>query len=106
MSIFQAETLNQSFRLAYFLHRERPVARQVVAAAWESLETTTLRQDKRIYYVGQRTKISFNELHLLQRLVYEKSDSFERAREADATRLLHTERLLVHFIKHLVWIRV
>ncbi|NOT62588.1 MAG: hypothetical protein HOP19_20475, partial [Acidobacteria bacterium] len=104
MNTLQNETLNQTFRLAYFLHRNRPVARQIAEAALENLETTTLRQDKRIYYAGQRTKISFTELHLLQRLVYEKSDPFERARESNSARPLRAERLLVHFIKHLVWI--
>lgn len=84
MKNLQDEWLNQTFQLAYFIHQDRLTARQLTAAAWESLETTTLRQDKRFYYVGQRTKVSFTELHLLQRLVYEKSVPLERAREADA----------------------
>lgn len=100
------ELLTQAFALASFLHRERTVARRLTALALESLETTTLTQDRRLYYVGQRTKISFTELHLLQRLIYEKSEPFERAREATLTAPLGNERLLVHFIKHLVWISV
>ena len=106
MKTLQDEWLNQTFQLAYFIHQDRPTARRLMVAAWESLETTTLAQDKRFYYVGQRTKISFTELHLLQRLVYEKSVPLERAREADVTRPPSAERLLVHFIKHLVWITV
>lgn len=97
------ELLNQAFQLAAFIQHDRASALRITAAALESLETTTLTQDRRYYYLGQRTKVSFSELHLLQRLVYEKSEPFERAREADRTHPPSAERLLVHFIKHLVW---
>ncbi len=102
----QGDWLELAFQLAYFIHQQRGTARQITLAALESLETTTLTQDKRYYYVGQRTKVSFTELHLLQLLVYEKSAPFEQQRETDPARPLSSARLLVHFIKHLVWITV
>ena len=104
MRSLQDEVLNQTFQLAYFIHPNRPAARQIAAQALESLETTTLTQDRRLYYTGQRTKVTFTELHLLQRLVYEKSIPYEHACENDSTCPPSAERLLVHFIKHLVWI--
>lgn len=103
MRTLQDELLNQAFQLAAFIQHDRASALRITAAALENLETTTLTQDRRYYYLGQRTKVSFSELHLLQRLVYEKSEPFERAREADRTHPPSVERLLVHFIKHLVW---
>ncbi len=107
MRALSDELLNQTFQLAYFIHPdERAAAARITAAALESLETTTLAQDKRFYHPGRRTKVSFTEFHLLQRLVYEKSAPFERAREADPARAPRAARLLVHFIKHLVWITV
>src|SRR5262245_59739093 len=106
MEKLKDELLNLAFQLAYFIHQERGTAERITADALESLETTTLTQDKRIYYLGQRTKVSFTELHLLQRLVYEKSTPFEREKERDTSRSLSEDRLLVHFIKHLVWVTV
>ena len=106
MRTIQDELLNQTFQLAYFIHQDRETAKRITAAALESLETVTLTQDKRLYYLGRRTKVSFTELHLLQQLVHEKSVPFEQEREGNPARPLSEERLLVYFIKHLVWITV
>lgn len=103
--ITHGDFLGLAFRLAFFIHARRETAQLITLAAMENLETATQSQDKRIYYVGMvRTKISFTELHLLQSLVYEKSEFFEQQRERDAASPLGQERYLVHFIKHLVWI--
>ncbi|MDX2030715.1 MAG: hypothetical protein SF339_08600 [Blastocatellia bacterium] len=106
MRALQDKLLNLAFQLANFIHRDIKTAKQITAFALESLETTTVSQDKRLYYLGHRTKVMFTELHLLQLLVYNKSAPFEQKREGDPVHPLSEERLLLHFIKHLVWITV
>lgn len=104
MRNYPDELLDRAFRLAYFIHREREIAMRITEGALENLETITERQDKRRYYLGRRTKVSFTEFHLLQLLVYEKSTPFEKVKERDLSHPPNDQRLLVHFLKHLVWL--
>ena len=108
MEPLKDELLTHSFRLAYFIHNDKDTAKRITIAALERLETATQKQDKRLYYldVGRRNRVSFTSLHLLQRLVYDESEIHEKQREHDLARPLSEERLLVHFIKHLVKITV
>jgi len=79
------------------------------------LEVAIAAQDKRLYYrpTGRlwsgrsqsnrfRNNISFNEPHLLQRLIYIESEPYEKAQEqARGSEALGEEDLVIHFIKHL-----
>jgi hypothetical protein len=108
MKLLKDELLTQPFQLAYFIHDDKEIAKHITMAALERLETATHKQDKRLYYfsTGRRNRISFTSLNLLQRLVYDESEHYEKQREHDLDCPLSEERLLVYFIKHLVKITV
>lgn len=100
--------LEPAFRLAYTILGEKNSAEQSAVAAVARLRVAAVTQDRRYYYVpgvtakayGLRTKVSMSELHLLQRLVYDETERYERLQEANPA--IGEERLLAHFIKHLV----
>ena len=120
------QVLNKAYRLAYFLHQDKSMAIRVVAAATLKLNVAMAVQSKRLYYVpvgrfsrgdsrrtgGIRNKALFSDLHLLQRLVYIESETYERQKERAAQAAspdvpavgdpATEEDLLVYFIKHLV----
>jgi hypothetical protein len=120
------QVLNKAYRLAYFLHQDKSIAKRIVATATLKLNVAMAVQSKRLYYVpvgrfsrgesrrtdGIRNKALFSDLHLLQRLVYVESEPYERQKERAAQVVppgVHAagdpataEDLLVHFIKHLV----
>jgi hypothetical protein len=108
MENFTDKLLNQTFQLAYFIHRDKEIAKRITMAALERLETATLKQDKRLYYfdVRRRNRISLSRSHLVQRLVYDESENYEKQLEQNLDSSLSEERLLIHFIKHLVRITV
>lgn len=98
--------------LAYFILRDKEAAESSTAAAISRLNVVATAQSRRYYYVpgvtakayGVRTKVTLSDSHLLQRLVYDETEAFERDQEHNG--LDDEERLLIHFIKHLVWITV
>ena len=101
--------LNKAFQLAFFIHGKRDIAKQIAASAMNKLETASNAQFKRYYYtpVGRaetsratRSRVSLNDLQLLQRLVFVESENFEKQNEA--TKTTSEKNLLVYFIKHLV----
>ncbi len=109
----------RAFRLAYFIHRERDSALEIATAALAKLEVAATAQVKRIYYrpTGQvaksakgglfRSKVSLDDLPLLQRLVYIESESRERQTEdLPGGRKLSEGDLTIRFVKHLVQITV
>jgi hypothetical protein len=110
-----AGLLNKAFQLAYFILGDRDAALCAVTGALAKLEVAFVAQGKRLYYrpTGRlwsrrsqsnrfRNNISFNEPHLLQRLVYIESEPFEIAQEqAKGSAAVGEEDLLIHFIKHL-----
>jgi hypothetical protein len=114
------QMLEKAFLLAYFIHGDKDRARRVVVGAITKLQVATAAQNKRRYYVprgrlsperssteGFRNKVSFGQLHLLQRLIYIESEPYEIQREqGQGATTLHQEDLLVHFIKHLVRIGI
>lgn len=108
MKLLKDELLTLPFQLAYFIHDDKETAKRITMAALEKLETATHKQDKRLYYfsVGSRNRISFTSLHLLQQLVYDESENYEKRWEHNLACPLSEERLLVYFIKHLVRITV
>ena len=116
ITISPEELPNRAFQLAYFLHRERKTATEIATRALNKLELAAMAQGKRLYYrlTGRadarkaRSKVSMGEPHILQRLVYVESESYERRKEAAAldpvagvTAARQTD-LVVYFIKHLV----
>ncbi len=103
------EWLDRAFQLAFFLHGDRETAKRIVTNAMNKLETASNAQFKRYYYtpVGRaenaraaRSRVSLNDLQLLQRLVFVESESFER--ENEAAKKITGKNLLTYFIKHLV----
>jgi hypothetical protein len=107
--------LNKAFQLASFIVGERNSALQIVTGALAKLEVTAATQGKRLYYRPKgrlwshrsesnhfRNNISFNEPHLLQRLIYLEAEPYEIAQEqAKGSVALAEEDLVIHFIKHL-----
>ncbi|MBX7223561.1 MAG: hypothetical protein K1Y36_26845 [Blastocatellia bacterium] len=110
------DALNRAFALAFFIHPDRPLACEIAVQALARLEVAATAQDKRLYYTPtgrragetepsavQRTKVTLSDVHLLQYLVYQVSETCERSQEqnpAAAIRLTETD-LLIRFIKHL-----
>jgi hypothetical protein len=115
-----AELLHKAFALAYFLHASKEAALQVATAALAKLDIAATAQAKRIYYrpagsvagrpvksTGFRTKVSLEELHLLQRLVFIESEPYEKQTEgAPGVIPLSREDMLVRFLKHLAQITI
>jgi hypothetical protein len=116
------ELPNRAFELAYFLHRERKIAKEIATRALNKLQLAATSQGKRLYYrlTGRltdgpdarkaRSKVSMGAPHLLQRLVYVESEEYERRKEAAAqdsqahpgTTPARSADLVVYFIKHLI----
>jgi hypothetical protein len=107
--------LRRAFQLAYFVHGERKLAVKIASAAMSKLNAAAVAQDKRSYYrhgrrsrasgskaIRRWTKISLSELHLLQRLVYVESERYERQEEQQRNVAIDEERLIMHYIKHLI----
>jgi hypothetical protein len=108
------EMLNKAFALAYFIHGDKRMALLIATEAMAKLEVATSAQYKRFYYRptghsshhqgdAKRSKVSFSDLHLLQRLVYVESERHEKQKEQDNhPASINEEDMIVHFIKHLV----
>ncbi len=109
------DLMNKAFQLACFILNDRDAALRVVTGALAKLEVATAAQNKRLYYrpTGRlwsrgsqsnrfRNNISFNEPHLLQRLIYIESEPYEIAQEqAKGSAAVGEVDLVIHFIKHL-----
>ena len=96
--------LERAFQLAYFIHGDVEISKQIAFNAMNKLEVASNAQYKRYYYTPEarnsRNKVSMNDLQLLQRLVYVESEAFEKEKEFTETA---TEKdLLIYFIKHLI----
>ena len=114
------DLLNKAFFLACFIHGDRKTAISIVSRAMIKLEVAAASQGKRLYYKpigrswpqrskleGFRNKVSFNELHLLQRLIYIESEPYEIQKERGHNSIAPAEKdLVIHFIKHLVRITI
>lgn len=106
---YKDEWLDKAFRLAFFLHGERETAIRIATSAMNKLETASNAQFKRYYYTPTgraetsrptRSRVSLNDLQLLQRLVFVESETFEREREIAGKAA--EKNLLKFYIKHLV----
>lgn len=96
--------LGKAFELAYFIHGDIEIAKQVAFNAMNKLEVASNAQYKRFYYTPEarnaRNKVSMNDLQLLQRLVYVESETFEK--EKEFTETASEKDLLIYFVKHLI----
>jgi hypothetical protein len=106
---YKDEWLDKAFQLAFFLHGDRETAKTIAASAMSKLETASNAQFKRYYYTptgraenarASRSRVSLNDLQLLQRLVFVESENFEREKEKSAKAC--KKSLLKYFVKHLV----
>ncbi len=104
---FKDEWLNKAFQLAFFIHGDRETAKKIAVNAMNKLETASNAQFKRYYYTptgrsensrAARSRVSLNDLQLLQRLVLVESENFEKEEENESDE----KTLLKFFIKHLV----
>ena len=103
-----AEDFDRAFAVASFLHARRDVATSIVLRSIAQLEAARGTQDKRDYYharhsaaaVSRPYKLRLTATHLLQRLVLEESERYERIGERDGSA---SERdLRVRYAKQLV----
>ena len=108
--------LDKAFQLACFIHGDRETALRIVVRALARLEVAAAAQRKRLYYrpAGRswprppesdrfRNNVSFDETHLLQRLIYIESEPHEIAREQGrGSTPASEEDLVIHFVKYLV----
>jgi len=96
--------LEKAFELAYFIHGDAEIAKHIAFNAMNKLEVASNAQYKRFYYAPEarnsRSKVSMNDLQLLQRLVYVESEAFEK--EKEFTDRASEKDLLIYFIKHLI----
>lgn len=99
---FKDEWLNKAFRLAFFIHGKREIAKQIALRAMNKLEVASNAQFKRFYYTpnATRSRVSLNDLQLLQRLVFVESEIFEREKQQKSE--TSEKCLLKYFVKHLV----
>jgi hypothetical protein len=106
--------LNSGFHLAHFIVGDREIALRVLTGALAKIQVAVTTQGKRLYYTPtgrswarrekshSRNNISFNELHLLQRLIYLESEPYEIAVEqGKGSKSVSEEDLVIHFVKHL-----
>ena len=106
---YKDEWLDKAFLLAFFLHGDRETAKLIATSAMNKLETASNAQFKRHYYTPTgradaarpaRSRVSLDDLRLLQRLVFIESEIFER--EKENKKKVSRESLLKFFVKHLV----
>lgn len=111
----QEDKLERAYQLAFFIIGSQGLAEQVAVEAVNRLYSAVVTQDRRYHYIpqgssrqlgrstGARSKVNFNELHLLQRLVYDEIESYERDQESAG---FDDRQLLIHYLKHLVRITI
>ena len=93
--------LEKAYVLAFFIHGDDEIATRLVIGAAEKLEVAATAQAKRLYYRPvAHNRMWLSDEHLLQRLVYVESESFERRKEQSLT--CDEEDLIVYFVKHLI----
>lgn len=106
--IKENEWLRRAYELAYFIHGKKEVAIEIASKAMSKLDVAAEAQFKRFYYTptgretsrAARSKVSLNDLQLLQRLVYIESEPYEKKKEDE--KKIGNDDLLIYFIKHLV----
>lgn len=107
--------LERAYQLAFFILGNQEASERIAVDAVDRLQMAVVTQDRRYYYIpqgssrqlsrssGARSKVTFNELHLLQRLIFDETEVAEKEQEYAG---FDDRRLLIHFLKHLVRITI
>jgi len=99
------QTFSQAYHLAWFIHRDKPLALRIVEEAIASLEVYADRQYKRRAKDPQkrevRNQILLSQRHLFQLLVCLKSGGDEEKQEQIAGAALSEEDMIVRYVEHL-----
>ncbi|HND20663.1 MAG TPA: hypothetical protein PLB18_14925, partial [Acidobacteriota bacterium] len=98
----QSDLFVKTYELAFFIVPEMASAQQIAEKAFSEVEITVAGQQKRRYYqASDHYKVTWARLQLLQRLVFEHSEGFERELVQSNPNSVSEARWLVWFIKHL-----
>lgn len=109
------DRLERAYQLAFFILGNQEASERIAVNAVDRLQMAVVTQDRRYYYIpqgssrqlsrasGTRSKVTFNELHLLQRLVFDETEPEEKEQEYAK---FDDRGLLIHFLKHLVRITI
>lgn len=105
-ALVDAECWQRARGLVQALHGREELALHITLAATSRLETACRRQKNRRRYRPKsgRRKVTMEPAQLLQQLVLEESEHWERMEEEAATVSLGKDVLLVRYVKHLVQI--
>ncbi|MEK7833032.1 MAG: hypothetical protein AAB401_18225, partial [Acidobacteriota bacterium] len=107
--------LERAYQLAFFILGNQEASEQIAVEAVDRLQMAVVTQDRRYYYIpqgssrqlsrasGARSKVTFSELHLLQRLIFDETEPREKEQEYAE---FDDRQLLIHFLKHLVRITI
>ncbi len=108
------EPLDLAFRLAYFLYPDRPTALEIVRRALAGLDALAASQTRRRSYspvgrtlsgrgrVRARNRTLMNRLQLLQRLVYQAAEPYERRHEMGGSGPPPAvEDLVIRYLEHM-----
>jgi hypothetical protein len=90
------------FNLAWVLFPEEDTARSIAGMAMLRKQRSMIQQDRRLKHIAKaRTKVLISEEHLLQRLLFETSEPWERRHEAAGSPIpLRVEHLAARWVKH------
>lgn len=105
-SLVDYQTFLLAYHLAWFIHRDKSLALKIVKESIDSLEAFARLQDKRRKKAPQqrevRNQVLLSDRHLLQLLVYLKSERYEKEQEQSAAAAaLSEEDMIVRFIEYL-----
>lgn len=106
-SLIDPEIWRQAHGLARTLHREDEIALQIAVLAASRLETACRRQRGRRRYQPKlgRRKVNMDQAQMLQQLVLEESERWERFEEQSRDQItLDEDSWIVRYVKHLVQI--
>jgi hypothetical protein len=89
---------------AAYIHRSYEIADEIVDEALDELNVTATNQKKRLFYKGakHRTCIYLERLHLLQHLVFRKSERWEKGQEIIVPALITERDLIVRYLAFIV----
>jgi hypothetical protein len=98
------QTFLQAYHLVWFIYRDKSLALAIVRESIDSLEAFARRQDKRRAKDPQqrevRNQILLGDRHLLQLLVFLKSEQYEKEQEQSAA-ALSEEDMTIRFIEYM-----
>lgn len=98
----QSDLFVKTYELASFIVPDMASAQQIAEKAFSEVEITVAGQQKRRYYkANDHYKVTWARLQLLQRLVFEHSERYERELAQSSPASVSEAMWWVWFIKHL-----